>query len=183
MGQRPYLGPSRSCTGAGSERRGRLQVPTSEWRGAEPDQSAVGLRVSSALPDRGRQLQPDPSGPPRGACRPLGGLRRGVLDSSSASVSANTDARFAANDPRIGVPIHPRQQQEGGHDEKITSGGSRSRRCPLYRHHGWSPPQYLEIHVDTANLNVANKPAILIDGIPRSLVIVQLGNKLTVQRR
>ena len=43
MGQRPYLGPSRRCTGAGSERRGRPQVPTGERRGAEPDQSAVGL--------------------------------------------------------------------------------------------------------------------------------------------
>ena len=68
-------------------RRGRPQVPTREGRGAEPDQPAVGLRVSSALPDRGRELQPGPPGAARGATRPLGGLQRGALDCVELGVS------------------------------------------------------------------------------------------------
>ena len=70
-----HAGAARCGAGAGSERRSRPQVPTREGGGAEPDQPAAGLRVSSALPDRGRKLQPGPSGAARGASRPLGGLQ------------------------------------------------------------------------------------------------------------
>ena len=65
--------------GAGSERRGRPHVSTGERRGAEPDQSAGGLRVSSALPIAVESCSRVASGTARGATRPLGGLQRGAL--------------------------------------------------------------------------------------------------------
>src|SRR5262249_4931122 len=100
-------GASRRGAGAGSERRGRPQVPTGERRGAEPHPSAVGLRVPSALPDRGRKLQSDPPGTPGGAPRPLGGLQRGALtrvelrrfDAESRHASQGKAVEDGATDP------------------------------------------------------------------------------------
>ena len=43
-----------------------------QGRGAEPDQPAVGLRLPSALPDRGRELQPG-RGPSCARCGPATG--------------------------------------------------------------------------------------------------------------
>jgi oligopeptide transport system ATP-binding protein len=41
MGQRPYPGPSRRCTGAGSERRGRPQVQTGKPSPINPPSGCV----------------------------------------------------------------------------------------------------------------------------------------------
>src|SRR5262249_57582960 len=122
-----YPGASRRGAGAGSERRGRTQVPTRERRGAEPDPSAVGLRVPSALPDRGRELQSDPSGAPGGAPRPLGGLQRGALTRVELR---RFDAESQHASPEKAIEdgaIDPSQQPEGGrNDQEISIGGNRS---------------------------------------------------------
>ena len=52
-------------------------IPAGAGRGAEPDQPAVGLRLPSALPDRGGRLQAGPAGIARIAARPLGGVQPG----------------------------------------------------------------------------------------------------------
>ena len=51
-----YAGIARRGAGARSVGGDGARVPAGAGRGAEPDQSAVGLRVPSALSDRGRRL-------------------------------------------------------------------------------------------------------------------------------
>src|SRR5262249_19036127 len=104
------------------ERRGRTQVPTRERRGAEPDPSAVGLRVPSALPDRGRELQSDPSGAARGAPRPLGGLQRGALTRVELR-RFDAESRHASPEKAVeDGATNPSQQPEGGKVMIRTSG-------------------------------------------------------------
>jgi ABC-type oligopeptide transport system ATPase subunit len=57
-----YAGAAVGGPGAGSDRRGDPQVPSGQGRGAEPDQSALGLRLPSALPARGRAVPAQPPG-------------------------------------------------------------------------------------------------------------------------
>src|SRR5262249_44729673 len=106
-----YPRAARRRAGTRSERRGRPQIPTGERGGAEPDQSADGLRVSSALPDRGRELQPDPSGAPGGASRPLGGLQRGALTGVELR-------RFDAEIPRASLANAVEDGSSGYPDDK-----------------------------------------------------------------
>ena len=54
-------------------------VSAGQGRGAEPDQPAVGLRLSPALPDRGREVQAGAARTARAAARPLGRLQRGAV--------------------------------------------------------------------------------------------------------
>ena len=68
-------------------------VPTGQGRGAEPDQSAVGLRVPSALPDRGRELQAGAARAAGTAARPLGRLQRGQLRRVRRDECFETSAR------------------------------------------------------------------------------------------
>ena len=80
---------------------------------AEPDQPAAGLRVPSALPDRGRELQPNPSAAPRGEHRPLGGLQRGALD--SVTRLPRWEPPYASAEKMIGrmpAPVHPNRRSE-----------------------------------------------------------------------
>ena len=74
-----YPGAARGGAGARSLGRGAPHVPPGAGRGAEPDQSAVRLRVPSALPDRGRELQARTAGAARAAAGALGGLQRSAM--------------------------------------------------------------------------------------------------------
>jgi ABC-type oligopeptide transport system ATPase subunit len=102
-----------------------------------PINPAAGLRVSSALPDCGRELQPDASGAAGGAPRPLGGLQRGALtcvelrrfDAGSQHASPENTVEDGATDP-------PQQPEGGGNDQEIRIGSSRSRRRFLRHDHG-----------------------------------------------
>src|SRR5262249_1266440 len=62
-----------------SDGRGRAQLPPGQGRGAEPDQSAARLRLSSTLPTGGRGLPAATAGAQGIATRALGGLQRGPL--------------------------------------------------------------------------------------------------------
>src|SRR5437763_1957049 len=74
-------GFARRGAGAGPGSRGRARISTGERRGAEPDQSAAGLRLSSALSAGGGPVQAGAAGIAGVAPRTLGRLRRRQLRS------------------------------------------------------------------------------------------------------
>ena len=71
-----HAGFARGGAGARSRRRGDPRVPAGAGRGAEPDQSAAGLRLPPALHAGDRPLPPGAPGTARTAPRSLGRLRR-----------------------------------------------------------------------------------------------------------
>ena len=81
-----HPGAARGGAGARSAASRRPHVPPGAGRGAEPDQPAVGLRVPSALPDRGRGLQ-------RGCVRSCASLRPGHWVACSEVRLERSDAR------------------------------------------------------------------------------------------
>ena len=94
------------AAGGGADARSDASRPAApsgrpQRRGAEPDQSAVRLRLPSALPDGGRELQAGAARAARAAAGPLGGLQRGELkDVNRRSESKNQIREGAMNDSR-----------------------------------------------------------------------------------
>ena len=78
------------------------QFRPAQGRGAEPDQSAVRLRVPSALPDGGRELQEGAADAAGSAARPLGRLQRGQVAGSvrPRDQGSSTDTRQRAGRKR-----------------------------------------------------------------------------------
>ena len=74
-----YPGAAGGGAGARSVGRDAPHVPPGAGRGAEPDQSAVRLRVPSALPDRGGGLQAGAAGTARGAAGAFRGVQRSAM--------------------------------------------------------------------------------------------------------
>src|SRR4029079_13239435 len=79
-----YAGAAVGSAGARSHGRGAAPVPYHQGRGAEPDPSALGLRLPSTLPDGGRRLQAVAPATARAAAGPLGGVHRGQLNTRTA---------------------------------------------------------------------------------------------------
>src|SRR6202011_3369984 len=74
-----HPGIAGGSAGARSDSRGRAHFSAGQGRGAEPDQSALGLRLPPALPDRSRAMQAGSARTARAAPGPLGRLQRGAI--------------------------------------------------------------------------------------------------------